>query len=97
MLQQVKQITTTHSSIIDLYDTFLEFNRKHPIQGGFKPNVLPDDFYEEHLNTVLPDMSEVWKDKDLFLAFREYLYQQIAHENLSFYLEAGERLLREFS
>lgn len=35
-------------------------------------------------------MSEVWKDRDLFLAFREYLYQQIAHENLSFYLEAGK-------
>jgi hypothetical protein len=91
--QQMKNICARYSANISLYDDFLEFNAKHPIEGGFKPNVIPDDFYEEHLYTILPDISELWKDKDLFLAFREYLYQQIAHENLSFFLEASEQRL----
>lgn len=85
----MKQIIADHGDVIKLLDQFLELNKEHPIDGGFKPNVLPDDFYEEHLHTVLPDINEVWKDRDLFLAFREYLYQQFANENLSFYLEAG--------
>lgn len=87
--KQVKQITADHPEVVKLLDQFLELNKEHPIEGGFKPNVLPDDFYEEHLHTVLPDINEVWKDKDLFLAFREYLYQQFANENLAFYLEAA--------
>jgi len=31
-------------------------------------------------------MNELWKDRDMMLAFREYLYQQSTSENLSFYL-----------
>eukprot|EP01127_Copromyxa_protea_P000883 TRINITY_DN10804_c0_g1_i1.p1 TRINITY_DN10804_c0_g1~~TRINITY_DN10804_c0_g1_i1.p1 ORF type:complete len:335 (-),score=82.83 TRINITY_DN10804_c0_g1_i1:94-1098(-) len=85
----VKQIQNDHGETVKLLDQFLELNKEHPIDGGFKPNVLPDDFYEEHLHTVLPDINEVWKDRDLFLAFREYLYQQFANENLAFYLEAA--------
>jgi len=56
--------------------------------GVFRPTVLPNDAYREHLHTTLPDIEELFKDRDLFLAFREYLYQQLAHENLSFYVEA---------
>eukprot|EP01126_Amoeba_proteus_P058751 TRINITY_DN7622_c0_g2_i7.p1 TRINITY_DN7622_c0_g2~~TRINITY_DN7622_c0_g2_i7.p1 ORF type:complete len:331 (-),score=59.38 TRINITY_DN7622_c0_g2_i7:136-1128(-) len=87
--KDLKMVTAAFPDQVKLLDTFLERNAEHPIQGGFKPNVLPDDFYEEHRHTVLPDINEVWKDKDLFLAFREYLYQQFANENLAFYLEAA--------
>uniref|UniRef100_A0A6B2LK49 RGS domain-containing protein n=1 Tax=Arcella intermedia TaxID=1963864 RepID=A0A6B2LK49_9EUKA len=41
------------------------------------------------MHTSLPDIDELFKDRDLFLAFREYLYQQLAHENLSFFVEAA--------
>jgi len=34
----------------------------------------------------LPSIDEIWFDRDLMLAFREYLYQQLANDNLSFYL-----------
>jgi len=57
--------------------------------GQFRATVLPNDAYSEHLHTTLPDIDELWRDPDLMLAFREYLYQQFAHENLSFYLEAA--------
>jgi len=87
--KQIRQMQQDHPEVLRLLDKFLELNKEHPIEGGFKPNVLPDDFYEEHLHTVLPTLAEVWKDRDLFLAFREYLYQQFANENLSFYLEAA--------
>jgi len=87
--KEMKDIQAKFTTTIAILDKFLGYNAEHPIVGGFKPNVLPDDFYEEHLHTVLPDINEVWRDKDLFLAFREFLYQQFAHENLSFYLEAA--------
>jgi len=87
--KQIRQIQTDYPETFKLLDKFLELNKEHPIQGGFKPNVLPDDFYEEHLHTILPTFAEVWKDIYLFLAFREYLYQQFASENLSFYLDAA--------
>jgi len=87
--KELKEISTKYATTIELLDRFLAFNKEHPIEGGFKPNILPDDFYEEHLHTVLPTIDEVWRDKDLFLAFREFLYQQFAHENLAFYLEAA--------
>jgi hypothetical protein len=87
-----------------LYEEFFKLNQKHPIKGGFKANVLPgihsynfplsyysnlEDFYEEHLRIDVPEVHQLWFDRDLFLAFREYLYQQYAAENLSFYLQLG--------
>jgi len=76
--------------VIDLLDQFLKLNEEFPTDenGVFRPTVLPNDAYREHLHTTLPDIEELFKDRDLFLAFREYLYQQLAHENLSFYVEA---------
>jgi hypothetical protein len=76
--------------VIDLLDQFLKLNEDFPTDenGVFRPTVLPNDAYREHLHTTLPDIDELFKDRDLFLAFREYLYQQLAHENLSFYVEA---------
>jgi len=77
--------------VIDLLDKFLSLNEQFPTDesGIFRPTVLPNDAYREHLHTTLPDIEELFKDRDLFLAFREYLYQQLAHENLSFYVEAA--------
>jgi len=74
-----------------LYDNFHELNTKFPTteNGIFRATVLPNDAYQEHLHTTLPDIDELWKDRDLMLAFREYLYQQYAAENLSFFLEAA--------
>jgi len=76
--------------VITLLDQFLKLNEEFPTDenGVFRPTVLPNDAYREHLHTTLPDIDELFKDRDLFLAFREYLYQQLAHENLSFYVEA---------
>jgi len=76
--------------VINLLDQFLKLNEEFPTDenGVFRPTVLPNDAYREHLHTTLPDIDELFKDRDLFLAFREYLYQQLAHENLSFYVEA---------
>jgi len=70
---------------------FFDLNTKFPTtdNGQFRATVLPNDAYQEHLHTTLPDIDELWKDKDLMLAFREYLYQQYAHENLAFFLEAA--------
>jgi len=77
--------------LITLYDTFIELNTKFPTteNGVFRATVLPNDAYQEHLHTTLPVIDELWKDKDLMLAFREYLYQQYAAENLAFFLEAA--------
>eukprot|EP01124_Arcella_intermedia_P019433 TRINITY_DN26746_c0_g1_i1.p1 TRINITY_DN26746_c0_g1~~TRINITY_DN26746_c0_g1_i1.p1 ORF type:complete len:362 (-),score=99.42 TRINITY_DN26746_c0_g1_i1:58-1143(-) len=77
--------------VIQLLDKFLELNTQFPTDesGVFRPTVLPNDAYREHLHTSLPDIDELFKDRDLFLAFREYLYQQLAHENLSFFVEAA--------
>lgn len=79
--------------LIDLYDKFYGLNTQFPTTENavFRATVLPNDAYQEHLHTTLPDIDELWKDKDLMLAFREYLYQQYAHENLSFFLEAGTK------
>jgi len=54
----------------------------------FKPTTLPNDEYDEHLHQNLPDLDEIWYDRDLMLAFREYLNQQLANESLSFYMDA---------
>jgi len=77
--------------LVELYDKFYELNTTFPTteNGIFRATVLPNDAYAEHLHTTLPDIDELWKDRDLMLAFREYLYQQFAHENLSFFLEAA--------
>jgi len=83
----MKQIQLTYPMACSLYDQFYENNSKYPIKGGFKANVLPDDFYEEHLRIDVPEVFQLWEDKDLFYAFREFLYQQYAAENLSFYLQ----------
>jgi len=76
--------------LINLLDQFLRLNLASPCNenGLFKATVLPNDQYAEHLHSTLPNIDELWRDPDLMLAFREYLYQQYAHENLSFYLEA---------
>jgi hypothetical protein len=77
--------------LISMLDKFLELNSQYPCSenGLFRATVLPNDQYSEHLHTTLPNIDELWRDPDLMLAFREYLYQQYAHENLSFYLEAA--------
>jgi len=77
--------------LVDLYDAFLSLHETYPTteNGVFRATVLPNDAYQEHLHTTLPDIEELWKDKDLMLAFREYLYQQFAHENLAFFLESA--------
>jgi len=78
--------------LIELYNVFLDLNVKHSCDGPngiFRATLLPNDSYQEHLHTVLPDIEELWRDKDLMLAFREYLYQHTASENLSFYLESA--------
>lgn len=85
--KEVKQIEAKCSGTIRLLDLFHENNRKQPIPGSFRPNLLPGDYYNQHLHQHLPEISELWRDFDLFLAFREYLYQQSAPENLAFYLE----------
>jgi hypothetical protein len=89
---KMKQILKNEHAkeIIGILDQFLELNTQHPCteSGVFKATVLPNDQYSEHLHTTLPTIEELWRDPDLMLAFREYLYQQYAHENLSFYLEA---------
>jgi hypothetical protein len=76
--------------LVLLLDKFLELNSASPCMenGVFRVTLLPNDQYAEHLHTTLPTIEELWRDPDLMLAFREYLYQQYAHENLSFYLEA---------
>jgi len=85
------QKKTGVTEVIELLDKFIALNLQFPTDenGVFRPTVLPNDAYREHLHTTLPDIDELFKDKDLFLAFREYLYQQLAHENLSFYVEAA--------
>lgn len=85
--EQVKEL-------ISLYDKFMELNTQWPClnheSGIFRPTILPNDQYAEHLNaTQLPTIEELWKDPDLMLAFREFLYQSCSYENLSFYLEAS--------
>jgi len=73
----------------DLYDKFLELNRLHPQTTLiFKPNILPFDAYNEHTNLNLPPIGELWKDRDMMIAFRQYLYTKYSHENLSYYLYA---------
>jgi len=81
--------------LVELYESFYALNQKHPTtadgkpDGPFKATILPNDEYQEHLNTTLPAIEELWKDKDLFLAFREYLYNQQTQENLAFFLECA--------
>jgi len=81
--------------LVELYDNFFNLNQKFPTtatgkpDGQFKATILPYDAYQEHLHTTLPVVDELWKDKDLFLAFREYLYLQQTQENLAFFLEVA--------
>jgi len=72
-----------------LYDKFLELNKVYPQTTLiFKPNILPFDAYNEHTNLNLPPIGELWKDRDMMIAFRQYLYTKYSHENLSYYLYA---------
>jgi hypothetical protein len=74
---------------VEIYDKFLQLNLENPQKSSdmkFRPNVLPNDEYNEHLHQNLPDMGELFKDREMMLAFREYLYQQQTSENLSFFL-----------
>jgi len=81
--------------LVELYDTFFDLNQRFPTtadgnaDGQFKATILPYDAYQEHLHTTLPTIDELWKDRDLFLAFREYLYQKQSQENLAFWLEVS--------
>jgi len=85
----LKQIIKAEPEAVDLYDTFLALTIETVEHiDEFKPTTLPNDDYEEHMHQNLPTINEVWLDRDLMLAFREYLYQQHANDNLSFYLSA---------
>eukprot|EP01126_Amoeba_proteus_P026495 TRINITY_DN2624_c0_g1_i23.p1 TRINITY_DN2624_c0_g1~~TRINITY_DN2624_c0_g1_i23.p1 ORF type:complete len:130 (-),score=17.21 TRINITY_DN2624_c0_g1_i23:57-446(-) len=67
----------------------MEFNQKHPMEGSFKPNAIPDDFYESVTRTHFANkFEEIWTDKDLFLSFREFLYEKYVQEHLTFLMEA---------
>jgi len=83
----LKQIIKSEPEAVDLYDKFLTLTIATVEHiDEFKPTTLPNDDYDEHMHQNLPSINEVWLDRDLMLAFREYLYQQHANDNLSFYL-----------
>jgi len=83
----MKQLTKMDHETIQLYDKFIELNNKFPQTSHiFKPNILPFDDNEEHRHQNLPPIDELWKDRDMMLAFRQYLYEKCTYENLSFYL-----------
>jgi len=83
-----KTITRAEPFTVELYDKFVELTIFHiPNLEDFRPTTLPNDEYNEHERQNLPTIDEVWLDRDLMLAFREYLYQQLASDNLSFYLK----------
>jgi len=85
----LKTLRTNEGYTLGLYERFYLVtieNLHDPLL--FNPFVLPNDEYEDHTNLNPPPMDELWNDEDMMLAFREYLYQQFANENLSFYLEA---------
>jgi len=87
-VKQIKQIQKVQPESVDLYEQFLDLTYKNTDQiSEFKPTQLPNDEYNEHLHQNLPTMMEIWLDRDLMLAFREYLYQQLANDSLSFYLD----------
>jgi len=83
----VKQLTKMDHYTIEIYDKFLENNTRHPQPSLiFKPNILPNDDNDEHRNQNLPPINELWRDRDMMLAFRQFLYDKCTYENLSFYL-----------
>jgi hypothetical protein len=83
----LKQIVKLEPEAVELYDQFLSLTVKNvDVIDEFKPTTLPNDEYDEHERQNLPSINEIWLDRDLMLAFREFLYQQMANDNLSFYL-----------
>jgi len=85
----LKQIMKAEPETVELYEQFLTLTEQNfENVSEFKPTTLPNDEYDEHAHQNLPSITEVWLDRDLMLAFREYLYQQKANDSLSFYLDA---------
>jgi len=85
--KMLKQIIKAEPEAVQLYDDFLSLTTKNVEEiNEFKPTTLPNDEYDEHEKQNLPSINEIWLDRDLMLAFREFLYQQMANDNLSFYL-----------
>jgi len=85
----LKLLNRMNHYTIEIYDKFLELNTIHPQPSLiFKPNILPNDEYNEHLHQNLPDFHELFRDRDMMIAFREFLYEKCTYENLSFYLNA---------
>jgi len=87
--KQFKGLKLNQGYVLGLYEKFhsLTITLLHdPLL--FNPFVLPNDEYDDHNNLSTPPIDELWNDEDMMLAFREFLYQQFANENLSFYLEA---------
>jgi len=82
----LKQIRKAETETVDLYDRFLALTTQNVEMQDFKPTTLPNDEFDEHEKQNLPSINEVWLDRELMLAFREYLYQKQANDNLSFYL-----------
>lgn len=83
----VKVLKKSDSRTIELYHKFFELTKtSFEDLNTFNPTILPFDHYDEHLHQNLPTVDELWKDRDLMVAFREFLYSKNAEENLSFYI-----------
>jgi hypothetical protein len=87
--KDIKKIEKSEPRAIQLYDQFFDLTKNaYDNLDDFKPTTLPNDEYDEHLHQDLPEIDEIWYDRDLMFAFREYLSQQMANDSLSFYMDA---------
>jgi hypothetical protein len=90
--KQIKLIALKNQYTVGIYIKFLNNNAMRPTGDKFEPQILPQKYinnpYKEHLHIAQINVLDIWKDGDLFLAFREFLYQQYADECLSFYMTA---------
>jgi hypothetical protein len=88
--KQLKYVVLKNNYTVDIYTKFLNNNKNRPTGYKFLPHVIPQsnmyELHKEHLHVVQIDIVNIWKDSDLFLAFREYLYQNYSEECLSFYM-----------
>jgi len=77
----------TLKETVQFYDKFLENNLLHPQDTlVFQPSVIPNDQYVQHRHTRLPPFREIWRDREMMLAFRKFLQISQSNENLSFFL-----------
>eukprot|EP01129_Flabellula_baltica_P001207 TRINITY_DN110_c0_g4_i4.p1 TRINITY_DN110_c0_g4~~TRINITY_DN110_c0_g4_i4.p1 ORF type:complete len:341 (-),score=69.29 TRINITY_DN110_c0_g4_i4:94-1116(-) len=87
--KEKKRLRGLDEFTIGLYDKFTTLTNLAASEGSpFSPTTLPYDQYDEHIHQNLPDIEELWMDKDMTAAFREFLYIKASEENLSFYLAA---------